>query len=145
MTLPTDYHFEPIHDLGNPPGYLYEVMANHIAERIAAGELDENTPLPAERRLAATHGVSLGTARRATQVLRERGLVFTVRSKGTFIAPYRSRDAQPATARTSNTVDSKRTRQNSRIVSTAAVEVMPTPAPSSSTWSPGRTAPETVR
>lgn len=30
-------------------------------------------------------GVSLGTARRTVRLLRERGLVVTVRSKGTFV------------------------------------------------------------
>jgi aminoglycoside phosphotransferase (APT) family kinase protein len=48
--------------------------------------LKPNTPLVAERRLADEYGVSLGTARRATELLRDRGLVFTLRSKGTFIA-----------------------------------------------------------
>lgn len=68
------------------PGYIYELMADHLTARIESGELRPNTPLPAERRLAAEYGVSLGTARHATQILRDRGLVFTIRSKGTFIA-----------------------------------------------------------
>jgi GntR family transcriptional regulator len=67
------------------PGYLYVVMADHIAARIDAGELLPNTRLPAERDLADEYGVSLGTARRATKELRERGLVVTVPVKGTFV------------------------------------------------------------
>ena len=73
--------FEP----GDTPGYIYERMADHIAARISEGELLPNRPLPAERRLADEYGVSLGTARRATELLRERGLVITLRSKGTFV------------------------------------------------------------
>lgn len=71
-------------------GYVYEQMAGHLTKRIAAGDLQSNTPLPSERRLASEHGVSLGTARHATRLLRYRGLVVTVRSKGTYVA----KDAQ---------------------------------------------------
>jgi len=67
------------------PDYLYVAMADHIAARIDAGELPPNTRLPAERDLADEYGVSLGTARRATKELRERGLVITVPVKGTFV------------------------------------------------------------
>lgn len=67
------------------PGYVYEMMADHLAARIASGELAPNTPLPAERRLAEEYEVSLGTVRHATQLLRERGLVITIRAKGTYI------------------------------------------------------------
>lgn len=67
------------------PGYLYVAMADHIAARIKAGELPPGTRLPAERDLAAEYGVALGTTRRATALLRERGLVVTVPVKGTFV------------------------------------------------------------
>ncbi|NIH87508.1 winged helix-turn-helix domain-containing protein [Amycolatopsis granulosa] len=69
----------------NPDKYIYEHLADHLARLIAAGQLKPNTPLPAERRLAAEYGVALGTARHATSILRELGLVVTVRSKGTFV------------------------------------------------------------
>lgn len=68
-----------------PPGYLYEQLADHLESLIVAGVLRPNTPLPAERRLAEEHGVSLGTARLATDLLRRRGLVVTIRSKGTYV------------------------------------------------------------
>lgn len=70
------------------PDYLYVAMADHIAARIDAGELPHNTRLPAERDLADEYGVSLGTARRATRELRERGLVITVPVKGTFVTTH---------------------------------------------------------
>jgi GntR family transcriptional regulator len=66
-------------------GYLYLQVADHLAGRIAAGDLAANAPLPAELRLAREYGVSLGTTRRATGILRERGLVITLRCKGTFV------------------------------------------------------------
>ncbi|WP_342668946.1 winged helix-turn-helix domain-containing protein [Amycolatopsis taiwanensis] len=74
-----------IYQLDNTLDYVYKKMAEHIELRIESGELKPNTPLPAERRLADEYGVSLGTARRATELLRERQLVFTLRSKGTFV------------------------------------------------------------
>ncbi|TNC18844.1 GntR family transcriptional regulator [Amycolatopsis alkalitolerans] len=68
------------------PGYLYEALAKALTARIESGELAPNTPLPAEVQLAREYNVSLGTARHATRVLRERGLVVTVKSKGTYVA-----------------------------------------------------------
>lgn len=43
--------YEPrsIHQLDDSPGYVYEAMAAHLAQRIQAGELRPNTPLPSER------------------------------------------------------------------------------------------------
>ncbi|GAA3843213.1 MULTISPECIES: winged helix-turn-helix domain-containing protein [Amycolatopsis] len=70
---------------GNPDKYIYDQLADHLARLIAAGQLKPNSPLPAERRLAAEYGVSLGTARHATRILRDLGPVVTVRSKGTFV------------------------------------------------------------
>lgn len=75
-----------------PPGYLYEAVASDLARRIHSGELPPNAPLPAEVDLARNYGVSLGTARHATRLLRERGLVITIRSKGTYV---RKRDDKP--------------------------------------------------
>lgn len=74
------------------PGYLYETLAKLIAHRIETGELAPYSPLPAEGRLAREYGVSLGTARQATKLLREQGLVITLRSKGTYVA---KREKQP--------------------------------------------------
>lgn len=74
-----------------PTRYRYELLADHLAQLIDVGELRPNLPLPAERRLAEQFGVSLGTARRATEVLRARGLVITLRSKGTYVAPSQAK------------------------------------------------------
>jgi DNA-binding GntR family transcriptional regulator len=81
----------PLDDL---PGYVYDKMAEHLAKRIESGDLPPNTPLPSERRLAAEYGVSLGTARHATRLLKHRGLVVTIRSKGTYVA---DRSPRPST------------------------------------------------
>ncbi|MFC7815273.1 MULTISPECIES: winged helix-turn-helix domain-containing protein [unclassified Streptomyces] len=70
----------------NKIAYVYMQMADHIAERISAGELRPGARLPGERDLAAEYGVAHLTARRATRELRERGLVVTLPAKGTFVA-----------------------------------------------------------
>ncbi|MFD2415426.1 winged helix-turn-helix domain-containing protein [Amycolatopsis pigmentata] len=72
---------------GNPLRYRYEMLADHLARMIIGGEIPPNKRLPAEPRLANEYGVSLGTARRAIEELRLRGLVCTLRSKGTFVLP----------------------------------------------------------
>ncbi|GAB2982032.1 hypothetical protein GCM10023080_055280 [Streptomyces pseudoechinosporeus] len=66
--------------------YVYMQMADHIAARIASGELRPGARLPGERDLAAEYGVAHLTARRATRELRDRGLVITLPAKGTFVA-----------------------------------------------------------
>ncbi|AVH57194.1 MULTISPECIES: winged helix-turn-helix domain-containing protein [Streptomyces] len=76
----------------NKIAYVYMQMADHIAERIAKGELRPGARLPGERDLAAEYGVAHLTARRATRELRDRGLVVTLPSKGTFIAHPESDD-----------------------------------------------------
>lgn len=68
------------------PVYVYVQVADHIAARIASGELRPGARLQGERDLAEEYGVAIGTARRAVQELRDRGLVTTLPAKGTFIA-----------------------------------------------------------
>jgi GntR family transcriptional regulator len=67
------------------PAYVYMQLADHIASRIESGELLPAARLPGERDLAEEYGVALGTARRAVQELRDRGLVLTLPAKGTYI------------------------------------------------------------
>ncbi|GAB3581567.1 hypothetical protein GCM10027445_53620 [Amycolatopsis endophytica] len=76
---------------GGEPGYVYEWVAAHIADRIRSGQLPVYAPLPSERRLAVEYGVSLGSVRHATRILRAQGFVMTIRSKGTFVAPQDSK------------------------------------------------------
>ncbi|WP_041442915.1 GntR family transcriptional regulator [Thermomonospora curvata] len=69
------------------PTYVYVQVADHIAARVAAGDLVPGQRLPAERDLALEYGVAYLTIRRAMRELRERGLVITVPAKGNFIQP----------------------------------------------------------
>lgn len=76
-----------------PTAYVYAEVADHLALKIEAGRSDvppadalpPGSRLPGERELAAEYGIALGTARRAIEDLRDRGLVVTLPAKGTFV------------------------------------------------------------
>jgi GntR family transcriptional regulator len=61
-------------------------VAEHIAARIEAGELEPGRKLPPERELASEYSVAYNTMRSAMQVLRDRGLIVTMQGRGTYVA-----------------------------------------------------------
>jgi DNA-binding GntR family transcriptional regulator len=63
----------------NLPVYVYVQVADAI-------ERDIRTRLAGEQDLAEQYGIARGTARRVVQELRDRGLVVTLPSKGTYIS-----------------------------------------------------------
>ena len=67
------------------PAYVYMQVADTIAASIADGTLPVGARLAGERDLGIEHGVAARTARRAVRELRERGLVATLPSKGTYV------------------------------------------------------------
>jgi len=66
---------------------LYEQLAAMLRERIRTGQLKQLDPLPSETTLEQEFEVSRDTVRRAIQQLRDEGLVFTVRRRGTYVGP----------------------------------------------------------
>ena len=64
--------------------HAYQQVADAIAARIADGRY--LCKLPSERDLAWEFEVSYVTVRRATAILRERGLIVSIHGRGTFIA-----------------------------------------------------------
>ena len=72
--------------LEDGPDYSYVQLANYIEARISDGTLAPGARLPGERALAEQYGVALGTVRSALRVLRDKELIITTPSKGTFIA-----------------------------------------------------------
>jgi GntR family transcriptional regulator len=66
---------------------LYAQVAAILRARIQSGELARLDPLPSEKTLQQEYGVGRDTARRAIEMLRDEGLVFTVQARGTFVGP----------------------------------------------------------
>jgi DNA-binding GntR family transcriptional regulator len=70
---------------GRDADLAYLRVADDIAARITSGELAPGARLRSERDLAEYYEVAYGTIRRATQVLRDRGLIETIQGRGTFV------------------------------------------------------------
>ena len=64
---------------------MYEQVADHIEARIRAGEIPLGSRLPGEQELRREYGIALSTVRKAMGLLRDRGLVVTRPSKGSFV------------------------------------------------------------
>ncbi|MEU1787147.1 winged helix-turn-helix domain-containing protein [Streptomyces sparsogenes] len=80
---------EPVVDT-SAPAYVYMQVADHVAWQVRSGRLQPGARLAGERDLAREYGVSIATARRAVQELRDRGLVTTLPAKGTFVTESRN-------------------------------------------------------
>ena len=76
-------HHVTIDPLGPVP--VYRQLADLLRRRIEDGDLAPNRPLPSESQLQQEHGVARGTARKAVALLREEGLVVTVKGRGTYV------------------------------------------------------------
>lgn len=63
----------------------YAALAAALRRRVVEGDWPAGSALPAETRLAAEHGVALGTLRRALELLVSEGLIERHHGKGTFV------------------------------------------------------------
>ncbi|WP_214322258.1 GntR family transcriptional regulator [Nonomuraea sediminis] len=79
--------FAGLPDHPRPQEYapVYERIAGEIVERIKAGRLQPNRPIPSEKTLMQQYGVAKPTVRRAAAFLRDKGWVFTVPYRGTYV------------------------------------------------------------
>lgn len=69
----------------NPTSPKSVQIADELERRIRTGEYPPEHPIY-EVRLVQEFGVARETARKATMILRDRGLIFTVRGMGSFVA-----------------------------------------------------------
>lgn len=67
------------------PQFEYMKLADRIESEIRSGKLPVGARLPGEREMREVYEVGIGTARRAMRELRERGLVHTLGTKGTYV------------------------------------------------------------
>jgi len=68
------------------PKPLYKVVENHIRERIDAGVWIPGDLIPSEAKLSKTLNVSVGTVRKAIDILEKEKLLFRHQGKGTYIS-----------------------------------------------------------
>lgn len=68
------------------PEPLYEQIADVLAARIADGTYPPRRRIPSEAAICEEFGVARPTARSAIRLLVDRGLVRTMRGKGSYVA-----------------------------------------------------------
>jgi GntR family transcriptional regulator len=66
---------------------VYVQVAEILRARIESGELLPDRPVPSESQLQQELGVARGTARKGIALLREQGVIVTVRGRGSFVRP----------------------------------------------------------
>jgi len=67
----------------------YRQIAEILRERIEAGDLEPDRPIPSETAIEQEFGVARATARHAVALLREWDLVVTVPGMGTYVRKHR--------------------------------------------------------
>jgi len=67
---------------------LYEVVIDHIKDRIANGELTVGDLVPSESQLSKLLKVSVGTVRKAMDILEKDKLLYRHHGKGTYVSDY---------------------------------------------------------
>lgn len=65
---------------------IYEQIVERLSELMINGVLEENTPLPSVRNMAAELSINPNTVQRAYNELDRLGFTYTVKGRGTFVA-----------------------------------------------------------
>lgn len=68
------------------PTAVYVQVADYIAKDIETGVLRPHDRIPTENDMHGEWGIARTTARRAVALLRDRGLIYTVAQRGSFVA-----------------------------------------------------------
>lgn len=65
----------------------YQQIVRQLRERITRGDIAVNDPIPSAREIVSITGVSLATAQRVLNELKNEGLIYSLPGKGSFISP----------------------------------------------------------
>lgn len=65
----------------------YQQLAAQLRQRIRAGEIGPDEPLPSITRIQQETGLAVTTIRRAISLLADEGLAYTVPGRGTYASP----------------------------------------------------------
>ena len=79
----TDGRVDRIDPIASVPPYRQ--IAEILRRRIVAGRYPPDTRIPTESELVEEFEVARTTARRAVEVLREEGLIYTVPNRGSYV------------------------------------------------------------
>ena len=79
----------------NSPEPLYKQLYHKLRDAIEDGAYEVGHKLPSERKLAARHGISRLTARKAISLLRQEGYVTAYQGRGSFVAKSQPNEIQP--------------------------------------------------
>ena len=66
---------------------VYAQLAAILRTMIETGEIPPDRPLPSVKSLMQSYGIAQGTAEKAVRVLRDEGIVRTIRGKGIYTLP----------------------------------------------------------
>lgn len=69
---------------------IYVQLANLLRRGIEDGTYPQDRALPSIRTLQQAHGIADGTVQKALQILKDEGLVHTVRGRGVFVTSRHS-------------------------------------------------------
>ncbi|HCF82795.1 MAG TPA: GntR family transcriptional regulator [Ruminococcaceae bacterium] len=67
---------------------IYEQLYNGIARLVSAGELSADEKLPAVREVAKQFGINPNTVQKAYAQLEQRGLIYSIPAKGSYVAQH---------------------------------------------------------
>ncbi|MCT9934258.1 winged helix-turn-helix domain-containing protein [Planotetraspora sp. A-T 1434] len=72
-------------DHGSPVP-VHQQLASILRERILRGQIEPDQPIPSESDLQERYGLPRQAVRRAVQVLRDEGLVYTIAHRGSYVS-----------------------------------------------------------
>ncbi|MGZ3142509.1 GntR family transcriptional regulator [Lentzea chajnantorensis] len=87
--------------MSDQPGLAaYQRVVEAVKKDIRSGALEVGARLPGHRKLAEQHGVALGTAQKAVQILETEGWVVSQPAVGVFVQEPPAEDRSPVTIET---------------------------------------------
>lgn len=84
---------------------LYEQIRDKVKELIISGVLSENEHIPSVRELAASLAINPNTIQKAYKELESEGYIYSLQSKGSFVAPRGKVPDNPKSEELLNTLD----------------------------------------
>ena len=85
---------------------LYEQIKDKIKELIINGVLSENEGIPSVRELASSLAINPNTIQKAYKELESEGYIYSLKAKGSFVAPRQEINENPKTSELFDSLES---------------------------------------